>query len=401
VSIRRRDEVGRLGTAFNTMVAQVNDAHRELENRVQDRTRNLERAMNELDQFFSLSKDLLCIADDHGQFKRVNRAWQETLGWRPEELTAVPFEAFVHPDDRAATRQQVAQLAEGQTTLDFENRYRCRDGSYRWLSWTATPAADRSVVYAAARDVTEQRQLAAALEQRMGELAEANHELESFSYSVSHDLRAPLRHITGFAAFLDRDIGATLGEQPKRYLQTITEAASRMGRLIDDLLAFSRMARADLVKQPVNLLELVRDVQKELASGGDDRRVAWAVAPLPTVSGDKAMLRVVLMNLVSNALKYSSTRPQPRVEIGVDGHGSSETVVFVRDNGVGFDMQYGHKLFGVFQRLHTTGEFEGTGIGLATVRRIVHRHGGRTWAEGRPDEGATFFFSLPSEGGGQ
>jgi light-regulated signal transduction histidine kinase (bacteriophytochrome) len=159
------------------------------------------------------------------------------------------------------------------------------------------------------------------------------------------------------------------------------------------------MARADLVKQPVNLADLVKDVQKELAAAGDGDHVAWSVGALPIVDGDKAMLRVVVMNLLSNAIKYSATRARPQVEIGVAPHGSGETVIFVRDNGVGFDMQYADKLFGVFQRLHTAGEFEGTGIGLATVRRIVHRHGGRTWAEGRLDQGATFFFSLPTEGG--
>jgi PAS domain S-box-containing protein len=396
VAIRRRDEIGRLSVAFNTMSARVHQAHRELEERVQQRTERLEMAMTELDQFFSLSGDLLCIADTEGRFTRVNAAWQEALGWTTDDLTAVPFSAFIHPDDQAATSAEVAKLAEGHATETFENRYRCKDGSYRWLQWKATPGAGRNLVYAAARDVTEHKRLTTALEDGMVELADANSELEAFSYSVSHDLRAPLRHITGFAAFLERAVGASLDEQARRYLQTITDAASRMGHLIDDLLAFSRMARADLVKQRLSLGDLVSDVQSELATGTEGREIVWTVHPLPVVDADRSMLRLVLVNLLSNALKYTATRSQAQVEIGVNGRGPGETVVFVRDNGVGFDMQYAHKLFGVFQRLHGADEFEGTGIGLANVRRIVHRHGGRTWAEGVVNSGATFYFSLPS-----
>jgi light-regulated signal transduction histidine kinase (bacteriophytochrome) len=264
------------------------------------------------------------------------------------------------------------------------------------LQWKATPAGGGHLVYAVARDVTEHKHLTTALEDGMVELADANRELEAFSYSVSHDLRAPLRHIMGFAAFLDQAVGASLDQQARRYLQTITDAASRMGHLIDDLLAFSRMARVDLVKQRLSLRDLVSDVQSELTIGTEGREIVWTIHSLPVVDADKAMLRLVLVNLVSNALKYTATRARAHVEIGTNGRGLGETVVFVRDNGVGFDMQYAHKLFGVFQRLHSADEFDGTGIGLANVQRIVHRHGGRTWAEGAVESGATFYFSLPS-----
>jgi PAS domain S-box-containing protein len=396
VAIRRHDEIGRLGVAFNTMTAQVEGARRDLEQRVQQRTERLAVAMTELDQFFALSKDLLCIADGEGRFKRVNEAWHDVLGWTAEELTAVPFADFIHPDDQHATSMEVATLAHGEPTLDFENRYRCKDGSYRWLQWNATPARHDGLVYAAARDVTEQRRLKDEIEHRMTEVADANRELEAFSYSVSHDLRAPLRHIAGFAALLHRAAGPSLDEQSTRYLETITEATSRMGRLIDDLLAFSRMARTDLVKQRVKLADVVTDVQGELQSDVETRTVRWTVDPLPVVNADKAMLRVVLMNLMANALKYTSPRSTANIQIGANGHGRGEVVIFVRDNGVGFDMQYAHKLFGVFQRLHRAEEFEGTGIGLATVRRIIQRHGGRVWAESAVDQGATFFFSLPT-----
>jgi light-regulated signal transduction histidine kinase (bacteriophytochrome) len=235
------------------------------------------------------------------------------------------------------------------------------------------------------------------LNARVQALAIVNDELEAFSYSVSHDLRAPLRHITGFASLLERHEAAQFDDQGRRYLRTIQDAATAMGRLIDDLLTFSRMGRSVMSTRLVSLNDLVRDAQRETMADINGRDVAWTIHPLPDVHADPAMLRLALVNLLSNALKYTGTRPQARIEIGIDGGDERETVVFVRDNGVGFDMQYAHKLFGVFQRLHGTKEFEGTGIGLANVRRIIHRHGGRTWAEGILDRGATFYLSLPKE----
>jgi light-regulated signal transduction histidine kinase (bacteriophytochrome) len=235
------------------------------------------------------------------------------------------------------------------------------------------------------------------LESRAVALVAANNELEAFSYSVSHDLRAPLRHVIGFAALLQRNTGARLDEQGQRYLRTIEGAATKMGQLIDDLLAFSRMGRSALAKRRVNLDEIVRDAQRETAPEVDGREVTWSVGALPEVDADPAMLRLAFVNLLSNALKYTAGRAEARIEIGSRGCSNGETVVFVRDNGVGFDMTYAHKLFGVFQRLHSSSEFEGTGIGLANVRRIIQRHGGRTWAEGSVDGGATFYFSLPHE----
>jgi PAS domain S-box-containing protein len=412
VGTNRRDEIGRLGAAFNTMAGQVDDVHRELETRVQQRTarlaetgtlleqriEELKEAREELERFFSLSLDMLCIADVEGRFKRVNPAWRDTLGWSTADLTAVPYADFVHPDDLAATTREAAKLADGGTTINFENRYRCKDGSYRWLNWKSSSLPDRGLIYAAARDVTEERRSAQRLETSLAELEAANQELEAFSYSVSHDLRAPLRHITGFAAFLERS-AETLDDTGRRYLKTIIESASKMGRLIDDLLAFSRMGRANVVKKRVNLGDLVRAAQQEVEAAAPGRAIAWTIRPLPDVDADPAMLRQAIVNLVSNAVKYTATRPRAEIEIGANGHEPGETVMFVRDNGVGFDMQYAHKLFGVFQRLHSSDDFEGTGIGLANVRRIIHRHGGRTWAEGAVDAGATFYFSLPIDEG--
>jgi PAS domain S-box-containing protein len=413
VNVDRRDEIGRLGVAFNAMTERVQFAHRELEERVQQRTsrlaeahaqleervRELSELRADLDRFFSLSLDMLCIAGMDGYFKRLNPVWQHLLGWTPEELTVAPYMSFVHPDDVERTMGEAAKLADGSTTVSFENRYRCKDGSYRWLSWMAAPFVERGLIYAVARDITGQRLTARQLEDRAVELAVVNEELEAFSYSVSHDLRAPLRHVSGFAMLLQETSAGALNEQGGQFLTKIIDASSRMGRLIDDLLAFSRVSRTALTKSQVDLNRLVHDVREEVMTSINGHEVVWQSQMLPTVDADPALLRLVFVNLLSNSLKYSATRQRSEIEVGTTGDGVAETVVFVRDNGVGFDPQYAHKLFGVFQRLHRTDEFEGTGIGLANVRRIVQRHGGRTWAASQPGEGATFFFSLPRQVG--
>jgi signal transduction histidine kinase len=233
--------------------------------------------------------------------------------------------------------------------------------------------------------------------ERTAQLNAANEELEAFSYSVSHDLRAPLRHITGFSDMLHEHAKSELDDTGRRYLDVIAKAAERMGTLIDDLLGFSRMGRAAMTRLTVQLGPMVKDVIRELSEGTAGRRIEWVVGELPDVQGDAAMLRLVLVNLIGNAVKYTRGRDEARIEIGAKEGEDGETVVFVRDNGAGFDAQYAHKLFGVFQRLHSSDEFEGTGIGLANVKRIVHRHDGRAWADGNIDRGATFYFSLPRQ----
>ncbi|MEQ1792692.1 MAG: ATP-binding protein [Nitrospira sp.] len=253
-----------------------------------------------------------------------------------------------------------------------------------------------SVYYLIRHDITARRKVAAELQLR-GELLEAaNKELEAFSYSVSHDLRAPLRHIDGYASLLSKAVGDSLNDKAKRYLQTISDSAKQMGQLIDDLLVFSRMGRQEMLHTTVNLDQLIKTILYDLRLDLQGREISWTIDTLPEVPGDPAMLRQVFVNLISNAIKFTSTRPIAKIVIGLERKSAGEITVFVRDNGVGFDMQYLGKLFGVFQRLHRADEFEGTGIGLANVRRIVHRHGGRVWAEGIPDQGATFFVTLPT-----
>lgn len=253
-----------------------------------------------------------------------------------------------------------------------------------------------AVYYLIRHDITERRRVAAELQRRGALLEAANKELEAFSYSVSHDLRAPLRHIDGYAALLRKSVGDSLNEKAARYLQTISDSAKQMGQLIDDLLVFSRMGRQEMLHTTVNLDQLVKTILYDLRLDLQGREISWTIESLPEVPGDPAMLRQVFINLITNAIKFTSTRPVATIGIGVARKSAGEVVLFVRDNGVGFDMQYAGKLFGVFQRLHRADEFEGTGIGLANVRRIVHRHGGRTWAEGEPDKGATFYVALPT-----
>ena len=232
------------------------------------------------------------------------------------------------------------------------------------------------------------------LEKRSADLAASNKELEAFAYSVSHDLRAPLRHMSGFSELLQKNSAQVLDEKSKRYIGVILESAKKMGALIDDLLSFSRIGRSETNKTAVNLGQLVEEALAEVRRDLGDRKVVWKVDKLPSAYGDRAMLRLALVNLIANAVKFTRTRTPAEIQIGQLTATDDQVVIFVRDNGVGFDMKYSGKLFGVFQRLHSAEAFEGTGIGLATVQRIAHRHGGRAWGEGAVDQGATFYLSI-------
>lgn len=306
----------------------------------------------------------------------------------------------------------LARVLRGETLRDVEAHVRRIQGDWqRIFSYSGTVVRDANgqplMAVATFADITEHkraveatRQLNAELEQRVVErtaqLEAANKELEAFAYSVSHDLRAPLRAVDGFSQALVEDYGPLLPAEAQRYLRTIREGAQRMAELIDDLLTFARLSRQPLSKGSVDTGKLVRDAFEELSVERAGRQIELRVGDLPPCEGDRALLKQVWGNLLANALKYTRRRELAFVEVGCGLEGG-ETVYFVRDNGTGFDMKYAHKLFGVFQRLHRAEEFEGTGVGLAIVQRIVHRHGGRVWAEGAVDRGATFYFTLEGE----
>ncbi len=339
----------------------------------------------------SLRADLTSLYDRLTNYALIVAAVVIVCGFAALLISRVAQRAIARPlSEIAALARRVSDERDYSVRADVSANtaelVTLRDSFNEMLS--QIQQRDRSLQ--AARAELEDR-----VRQRTQELDESNKELEAFSYSVSHDLRAPLRHVTGFANLLVRHAGDKLDAQGRRYLTTITDASARMAALIDDLLAFSRMGRAGLTKRRVDLGDLVRHARDAVAADANGRRIVWNLEPLPVVDGDPALLRPMLVNLLSNAVKYSSTRDESRIDVGTVAGAGGEVVVFVRDNGVGFDMTYAHKLFGVFQRLHRAEDFSGTGIGLANVRRIVQRHGGRTWAEGEIDRGATFYFSLP------
>ncbi|MGO9138637.1 MAG: PAS domain S-box protein [Syntrophales bacterium] len=304
----------------------------------------------------------------------------------------------IHPDDAALLHQTFTAAMQSSSIFELEHRIVRPDGSVRWVQDRAHPRFDQNgklVRYIGATlDITERKQAEESLRTHAARLEAANKELESFSYSVSHDLRAPLRAIDGYARMLLKKHGHEFDEDSMRKFNVIRSSAHMMGQLIDDLLTLSRLGRKEISMSKIDMGVLIADVWKELQADTPDRKINLTVNRMPSGYGDRALIKQVYMNLLSNAVKFTKFRDTALIEVGghVDGN---DDVYYVKDNGVGFDMAYYDKLFGVFQRLHKADEFEGTGIGLATVQRMINRHGGRVWAEGKVDEGATFYFSLP------
>jgi PAS domain S-box-containing protein len=350
------------------------------------------------------------MLDPHGRVATWNEGAERLEGYTAREVLGEHLSIFFPSDDNgrraAETALENAKL-EGRA-LNEGWRVR-KDGSHFWSEGIITALRDESGQLRGfakvAHDITpakeaeeEIQRLNAQLESRVVErtaqLEAANQELEAFSYSVSHDLRAPLRHILGYVEILQATAAGTLDEESRHHLQTIARATTQMGQLIDALLEFSRMGRVEMRSERVSLAALVEEARRDLRGENKGREIDWRVGDLPEVQGDPLMLRQAIVNLLSNAIKYTGTRAKPKIEIGAK-HGGREVTLFVRDNGVGFDMDYADKLFGVFQRFHRDTEFEGTGIGLANVRRIIHRHGGRAWAESKKDKGSTFYLTIP------
>lgn len=389
-----RDELGVLTDAFNQMLVQTQSSLKEV--------RDLKAAMDE--------HAIVAITNPQGQITYVNDKFCSISKYSRGELLGQDhriINSSHHPKEFIRNLWQT--IGQGRV-WHGEIKNRAKDGSNYWVDTTIVPFLKedgKPYQYVVIRsDITVRKQVEeelnkfnAELEQRVQErtkqLEAVNKELEAFSYSVSHDLRAPLRHIDGFVDMLRPESQQHLSAAGQRYLKIISDAAKRMGALIDDLLVFSRMGRMEMRRSVVNMNELVSEVIQEMAQDLKERKLEWEISRLPESFGDRAMLKQVWVNLIANAVKYSRERSPARISVHCRENGSTECEFSVQDNGAGFDMKYAGKLFGVFQRLHQAEEFEGTGVGLANVQRIILRHGGRVWAEGKVDAGATFYFTLP------
>jgi PAS domain S-box-containing protein len=400
-----RDEDGRpLRTAATIQdITERKRAEEDLRRlRETERTRN-EEALREAQERFRSAFDNapigVAVVGLDGRFLQVNRSLCEILGYSEEHLLSTTFQEITHPDDVEASLEHVNRVMSDEVDrYSLEKRYLGAEGSPVWVSLSVSLVRDAegNPLYFVdqIQDITERKLAERELARRAEELAHANAELEQFSYSVSHDLRAPLRSIDGFSQILLEDYADSLDEEGRAYLARVRAASQHMGHLMDDLLDLSRVSRRPLRSGLVDLSALARDIVEELQRSQPDRNVRFRVADGLRANGDARLLAVALENLLGNAWKFTSRKEGARIEFGVVGEGT-RPVYFVRDDGAGFDQAYADKLFGAFQRLHRDEEFEGTGIGLATVQRVIGRHGGRLWAEGEVDKGATFYFTLP------
>jgi len=356
------------------------------------------------DYLSKYANDMVVLTRKEGQIIEVNDRLVATYGYSREELLNMNVRELYAPGQTSLLDIKIKY--EGHV---FEAIHQRKDGTMLPVEVSSrTIDRDGEIFHSAIlRDITERkkaereiRQLNQDLENRViertAQLEASNQELESFSYSVSHDLRAPLRHLEGYLSLLKTNLGPQLDEKSARYLETLSGASRKMAVLIDDLLSFSRMGRAEFQKSTVDFNQMVKTALQEYSGETKGRNIEWVIDPqLPIIQGDSGMLQLVMMNLIANAIKFSRTRNPAKIEIGQLQKTPDTVTIYVKDNGVGFDMNYINKLFNVFQRLHKTADFEGTGIGLANVRRIIGRHGGQVWAEGILDQGATFYFSLP------
>lgn len=397
-SVRARkygsDELGLLAETFNEMLAQL-----------QDRV----RTDAYLAAIVESSDDAIVGKDLRGTIVSWNSGAKQMFGFSQEEIIGKPVSLLTSPD-RPDEEQSILERIEKGVRVDHYETIRIRkDGRPLEVSLTLSPIRDAQGeivgVSSIARDITERKraeeeirrlnqQLEERVQERTAKLSQANKELEAFTYSVSHDLRAPLRHIEAFAKILEEEISAEGDPALLSYAGRIRKGTRTMSQLVDDLLNLSRVERTAISVQKVDLKAVVQEVVTDLKPDSVSHPIEWKIGLLPIALGDPGLLRQVFANLLSNAAKYSRNRSPAMIEVN-SYQAEGETILFVRDNGAGFDMKFKHKLFGAFERLHRAEEFEGTGIGLAVVRSVIEKHGGRIWAESELDKGATFYFTFP------
>ena len=393
---------------FGVMVTRFAAVRRRVERDLLQSRNQLQNEVAERTQqasLLNLTHDSIFVRDMGFVITYWNRGAQELYGFAPADAMGKPSHNLLRTTFPEPLDQILSELLR-TARWEGELKRRKADGTEVMVASRWSLRRDEQqrplAILETSNDVTERTRREEEIKRLNGELAKrsielegTNRELEAFAYSVSHDLRAPLRHMAGYAEMLQKRVSSGLDEKGLRYMAIILESAKRMGKLIDDLLAFSRIGRTETQKTMINLEQIAKEALSEVRGECEGRDIAWKIGSLPCFCGDRAMLRLALVNLFSNAIKFTRTRPIAEIEVACGSASESEAVVYVKDNGVGFDMKYAGKLFGVFQRLHRADAFEGTGIGLATVQRIIHRHGGRVWAEGFVEGGATFYFSVP------
>ncbi len=373
-----------------------------------------ERAMAHFAAIVMSTEDAIVSKNLQGIVTSWNGAAERLFGYTAEEMIGQPVSRLIPPDRHDEEPGILQRIGRGESIQHYETIRRRKDGTDLPISLTVSPLIDHhgKIIGASkiARDITEQKRVEEALRDRdrslttvndalkkqTMSLAESNKELEGFSYSISHDLRAPLRTIDAFSRILEEDHGPHLNDDARRSISIVRKAVGQAGELIDDLLEFSKLGRQGMSFRLVKMMDLAREAADDLRILQEGRQIDLTIGDLPSCRGDRRFLKLVWINLLTNAFKFTNHRNESRIEVGwMPDDASSETVIYyVKDNGIGFNMAYAHKLFGVFQRLHRKEDFDGTGVGLAIVQRIVQRHDGRVWAEGKEDDGATFFFTL-------
>lgn len=347
----------------------------------------------ERDRLFTMSVDLLCVAGTDGFFKEVNPAFERVLGYTTTELLSRGYLEFIHPEDRAESQHEVERLGQGLATVDFQNRFCSRDGSWRWISWRATPWPERGLIYAVGRDVTEQKRIEAVLDRQSAELARSNSDLEQFAYVASHDLRAPLQAIVTLSEWIEEEVAQGDREKAAAHLHQLRARSHRMSTMINDLLEYARAGRRRMEPERVDTAELLRDLV-DLISPPSSFKIEVG-AGLPVLETPRGPLEQVLRNLITNAIKHHD-RPEGTVRIEARMDEKSGCVFTVRDDGPGIEPKFHERIFHMFEKLRSRDEVEGSGIGLALVKRIVEGQGGRVWIEAAEGRGASFHFTWPA-----